>query len=66
MVVMWILLMIILNAPFEVSSVETLGTYPTQKKCAEEARRALTVEVPNQASFGCVKIGGMRAVNESL
>ncbi len=58
--------MIIFSAPYEVGKVDILGTYQTKPECVQEIQRALTFEVPKQTSFGCVKIGGMNAINKSL
>ena len=63
---MWILLMIILSAPYEVETVNILGNYQTKPECVEEIQRALTFEVPKQTSFGCVKIERVRETDKSL
>ena len=56
---MWILLMVILNAPYQVERIEILGTYSVKKECVQEIQRALEFEVPKTASFGCIKIEGI-------
>ena len=63
---MWILLMIIFSAPYEIEKVEILNTHHSKKKCVEEINRALTFEVPKQTSFGCVKIERVREADKSL
>jgi len=64
--VMWILLMIIFSAPYEVEKVDILGNYQNKTECVQEIQRALTLEVPKQTSFGCVKIERIRETNKSL
>ena len=63
---MWILLMVIFSAPYEVGKVDILGNYQTKTECVAEINRALTFEVPKQTSFGCVKIERVRETNKSL
>jgi len=63
---MWILLMIIFSAPYEVETVDILGNYQTKSECVEEIQRALVLEVPKQTSFGCVKIERIREADKSL
>ena len=66
LVKMWILLMIIFSAPYEVEKVDILGNYQNKTECVQEIQRALTLEVPKQTSFGCVKIERSRETNKSL
>ena len=63
---MWILLMIIFSAPYEIEKVEILNTHHSKKKCVEEINRALEMEVPRETSFGCVKIERIREADKSL
>ena len=63
---MWILLMIIFSAPYEIEKVEILNTYHSKKKCVEEINRAIEMEVPRETSFGCVKIERIREVDKSF
>ena len=63
---MWILLMIIFSAPYEVETVDILGNYQTKTECVEEIQRALALEVPKQTSFGCVRLGKVNEINKSL
>ena len=53
---MWILLMIIFSQPYQVSNREIRGTYGSKKSCTQEAKRALTFDVPVKSSFGCILI----------
>ena len=66
LVKMWILLMIIFSAPYEVGKVDILGNYQTKPECVAEINRALTFEVPKQTSFGCVKIERVREADKSF
>ena len=63
---MWILLMIIFSQPFEVGQVDILGTYADQDQCMSEHSRAVELEVPQPASFGCVQLRGTYEVDSSL
>ena len=58
--------MIIFSAPYEVGKVDILGNYQTKSECVAEINRALALTVPNQTSFGCVKIERIREADKSF
>tara|TARA_R110000824_G_C14698215_1_gene622347 strand:- start:74 stop:259 length:186 start_codon:yes stop_codon:yes gene_type:complete len=53
---MWILLMVVFSQPYEISTVDILNTYYNKKACTDEVNRALSITVPVNTSFGCLKI----------
>jgi hypothetical protein len=63
---MWILLMIIFSQPFEVGQVDILGTYADQDRCMSEHSRAIELETPQPASFGCIQLGGVHEINAAF
>ena len=60
---MWVLLIIIFSQPYQVSTVDILGTYSSKKTCAGAQKHAMTIPVPQKTSFGCIKIVGTKRVN---
>ena len=59
---MWILLIIIFSQPYHVSTVDILGAYTGKTACVNAQKRAMTIPVPRQTSFGCVKIEGVKTI----
>ena len=57
---MWILLMVVFSQPYEISTVDILNTYYNKKACTDEVNRALSITVPVNTSFGCLKIEHIR------
>ena len=60
---MWVLLMIIFSQPYHVSTVDILGTYSEKEVCVTEQKRATAIGVTGKASFGCVKIEGVKRLS---
>jgi len=48
--------MIVFSQPYQIATVDILGTYGNKTACTEEIKRALAIGVPVKTSFGCVKI----------
>ena len=59
---MWVLLMIIFSQPYQVSTVDILGTYSKKEICVAEQKRATDIGTYNKTSFGCVKIIGVKRI----
>ena len=57
---MWILLMVVFSQPYEISTVDILNTYYNKRACTDEVNRALSITVPVNTSFGCLKIEHIR------
>jgi len=53
---MWLLLMIVFSQPYQVSYIDIIGTYGSEKVCKQEVKRALTIDVPVKSSFGCILV----------
>lgn len=53
---MWVLLMIVFSQPYQIDTIDILGTYGSKKTCTSEIKRALAIGVPIKSSFGCIKI----------
>jgi hypothetical protein len=61
---MWVLLIIIFSQPYQVSTVDILGTYSSKKTCAGAQKHAMTIPVPQKTSFGCIKIVGTKHIKK--
>ena len=48
--------MVVFSQPYEIATVDILGTYHNKKACTDQVNRALTITVPAKTSFGCLKI----------
>ena len=53
---MWILLMIVFSQPYQIDTIDILGTYGSKKACTSEVKRALAIGTIVKTSFGCIKI----------
>ena len=60
---MWVLLMIVFSQPYHVATVDILGTYSEKMICINEQKRAMAIGTPIKTSFGCVKIEGIKRMN---
>ena len=60
---MWVLLMIVFSQPYHVATVDILGTYSTKIVCVSEQKRAMAIGTIIKTSFGCVKIEGVKRMN---
>ena len=60
---MWVLLMIVFSQPYHVSTVDILGTYSEKIVCVSEQKRATAIPTPFKSSFGCVKIEGIKRID---
>jgi hypothetical protein len=60
---MWVLLMIIFSQPYHVATVDILGTYSEKMICINEQKRAMKIGTIIKTSFGCVKIEGIKRMN---
>lgn len=56
---MWILLMIVFSQPYQISHIDVMGAYGSKKSCSEEVQRALSLDIPVKASFGCILVKGL-------
>ena len=59
---MWLLLMIIFSEPYNVANVNILGTYSDKIVCVSDQERATAIGTVGRASFGCVKIEGVKHI----
>ena len=48
--------MVVFSQPYEISTVDILNTYYNKRACTDEVNRALSITVPVNTSFGCLKI----------
>jgi len=48
--------MVVFSQPYEIASVDILGTYYSKKACTDRVNHALSINVPTKTSFGCLKI----------
>ena len=62
---MWVLLMIVFSQPYQVATVDILGTYSTKIVCVSEQKRAMAIGTGPTTSFGCVKIEGVKRTKTS-
>jgi len=53
---MWVLLMIVFSQPYQIATVDILGTYGSKVACVGEQKRASAIAMPARTSFGCIKI----------
>ena len=60
---MWVLLMIVFSQPYHVATVDILGTYSEKYVCLSEQRRATAIGTIKPTSFGCVKIEGIKRID---
>ena len=60
----WVLLMVVFSRPYEIATVDILGTYFDKRICVKDQKRALTITVPRKTSFGCVRINGGRELKK--
>jgi hypothetical protein len=58
---MWLLLMIVFSGPYDVATVDILGTYFKKNVCVSDQKRATTISKV-RASFGCVKIDSVKHI----
>ena len=66
---MWILLIIILNQPFTVDSVDILGDYADKQSCLQDQARASqdwTKTTSHHASFGCIQLNVMKTRRNAM
>ena len=48
--------MIVFSQPYQIATIDILGTYGSKVACVKEQQRALAIGMPVRTSFGCVKI----------
>jgi len=48
--------MIVFNQPYQIATVDILGTYGSKVACVSEQKRASAIAMPARTSFGCIKI----------
>jgi len=56
---MWILLMIVFSQPYQISHIDVMGAYGSKESCTKEVKRALSLDIPVKASFGCILVKGL-------
>jgi len=56
---MWILLMVVFSQPYQISHIDVMGAYKSKKSCTAEVQRALSLDIPVKASFGCILVKGL-------
>ena len=48
--------MIVFSQPYQIATIDILGTYGSKKVCTSEVKRALAIGTIVKTSFGCIKI----------
>ena len=48
--------MIVFSQPYQISHIDVMGAYGSKKSCTEEVQRALSLDIPVKASFGCILV----------
>ena len=51
--------MIVFNQPYQISHIDIIGSYGSKKSCTQEVQRALSLDIPVKASFGCILVKGL-------
>ena len=56
--------MIVFSQPYQIATIDILGTYGERAVCLSEQRRALAIGVPVKTSFGCIRIERVKKLKE--
>jgi len=51
--------MIVFSQPYQISHIDIIGSYGSKKSCTQEVQRALSLDIPVKASFGCILVKGL-------
>ena len=51
--------MIVFSQPYQISHIDVMGAYGNKKSCTKEVQRALDLDIPVKASFGCILVKGL-------
>jgi hypothetical protein len=61
---MWVLIIIIFSQPYQVATVDILGTYAEKQACVKAQQRATDIGTIAKTSFGCIKIVGTKRIKK--
>ena len=57
---MWLLMLVLFNAPMQIERVEILETHWNQKNCVQAVERVRNRGIPKEANIGCVYVGTIK------
>ena len=57
---MWLLMLVLFNAPMQIERVEILETHWNQKNCVQAVERVRNIGIPKDANIGCVYVGTIK------
>ena len=57
---MWLLMLILFNAPMQIERVDILETHWNEKNCVQAVERARDAGIPKKANIGCVYVGTIK------
>jgi len=57
---MWLLMLVLFNAPMQIERVEILETHWNQKNCVQAVERVRNIGIPKEANIGCVYVGTIK------
>ena len=57
---MWLLMLVLFNAPMQIERVEILETHWNEKNCVQAVERVRNIGIPKEANIGCVYVGTIK------
>jgi hypothetical protein len=51
---MWILFLVLFNAPMQIGEMDVLEIHYSEEKCVERVQEAKSIGIPKNANVGCV------------
>ena len=57
---MWLLMLVLFNAPMQIERVDILETHWNQKNCVQAVERVRNIGIPKEANIGCVYVGTIK------
>ena len=57
---MWLLMLVLFNAPMQIERVDILETHWNQKNCVQAVERVRNIGIPKDANIGCVYVGTIK------
>ena len=57
---MWLLMLVLFNAPMQIERIDILETHWNQKNCVQAVERVRNIGIPKDANIGCVYVGTIK------
>jgi hypothetical protein len=57
---MWLLMLVLFNAPMQIERVEILETHWSEKRCVQAVERVRNRGIPKDVNIGCVYVGTIK------